>query len=62
MGILISMPPKSKIEAITRQDIPVGGAKIMLFTGVRYERYGDSPIVQQKRTGPTRSRQPRRRA
>jgi hypothetical protein len=60
MGSLIYMPRKSVETLAIRNDIPTSGARILLFTGVRYERYEDSPQTVKIAMPPTRTR--RRRA
>jgi hypothetical protein len=60
MGIIINMPRKSVETLAIRNDIPDTGARILLFTGVRYERYEDSPLIVKTDTPPIRTR--RRRA
>lgn len=50
--------PRKTVETV-QADIPAGGAKILLFTGVRYERYEECPKLI-KSLNPVRSR--RRRA
>ncbi len=57
MGNLIQMPRKT-VET-PKADIPADGAKILLFTGVRYERHDDAPKLA-KSLNPVRAR--RRRA
>jgi hypothetical protein len=60
MGSLIYMPRKSVETSAIRNDIPRTGARILLFTGVRYERYKDSPLETKPDIAPIRTR--RRRA
>ncbi len=60
MGSLIYMPRKSVEISAIRNDIPPTGARILLFTGVRYERYEDSPLATKPDIAPIRTR--RRRA
>jgi hypothetical protein len=58
MGILIAMPRGKRGKS--RDGASPDGAKIMLFTGIRYERHEDKPPETRKGAG--RSRQRRRRA
>lgn len=56
MGVVVPFPSREARKG-SRRRVPVeGGGQILLYTGVRYERYGTpSPAT-------TGSREPRRRA
>jgi len=57
MGILIPMPrPKRK----DREPPPPGGADLLFFTGVRYERHDDKPVASPGAEGRPRTRRRRR--
>lgn len=58
MGNILQMPRKT-VEA-PKVELPSGGAKILLFMGVRYERYEESPKLEIVNHTAVRSR--RRRA
>ena len=64
MGVLIPMPRSRPGSARPRvaEGSGSGGAEIVFFTGVRYERHEDKPAIGKKNDGPTRSRSRRRRA
>ena len=58
MGTILHIHRKTVVTP--KAELPVGGAQILLFTGVRYERYEEFPKSEKSTLAPVRSR--RRRA